>query len=221
MIRFLILLFTVMLPSVGLAQTPPDWCTRIFVDAEKDRIPEWMGSGVLISEDLVITNFHVVENRKRLGNPVTVMFNDWTFAKGAKVIARSKMWDLAVIKIEKTDKTPIKFAADPVEGIRGSIHGYGFGSYETGSGTVGGFIQSDDLGTDDTTNGEHDDLRVLRGIGARQGDSGGAVTDKDGNLIGILNQSNSSCTIFIVQSQVKKIVSKLPSKYKTLKIWNK
>jgi len=226
MLKFLCLLFTVLLVAPVCGQeptptqpTPPDWCVRIFVDHKGDRIPEWMGSGALVADDLIVTNWHVISDRKRLGSPVTVMFNDWTFAKDVKVIASSKQWDLALLSIKTTDRKPVEFATDPPEGITGRIHGYGFGSYETGTGRVGGYIIRDDLGTKDKTNNEHDDIRSLHGIGARQGDSGGAVTDDNGKLIGVLNMSNQreKLTVFIVQSQLRKMIAGLPSKYKSLK----
>lgn len=193
---------------------PPEWCVRVFVNDKDDRrgeafFPESIGSGTLVSSTLVVTNWHVVRDRKSKTD-VQVMFPDWTVAEDAEVIAQDRMWDLAIIRIRTTTKKPIEWGEDPKVDRDGKpetvahIHGYGYGVYATGSGLCRSGPAPDEkfFGTE-----EADDLIVIRGVGARRGDSGGGVTDKDGKYIGTLNASNGRETLFIVQSQVRKLLA--------------
>lgn len=208
------LVLSLLLVTTAAYAMPPEWCVRIYVNDKDDKkgeafFPESIGSGTLISDTLVVTNWHVVRDRLN-STSLQVMFPDWTIASDAKVIAQDKMWDLAIIKISKTRKKPIKWGQDPKVDKQGKpvteahIHGYGYGVYATGKGTMRSGPAPDEqfFGTD-----EADDLIVIKGVGARRGDSGGAVTDKDGKYIGTLNASNGRETLFIVQSQVRKLLA--------------
>lgn len=211
-LKSLLVLSIILSPCVVQAM-PPDWCVRIFVNDKDEKrgeafFPESLGSGTLISPTLVVTNWHVVRDRKDK-QAIQVMFPDWTLAADAEVIAQTKMWDLAIIRIRATKKKPIAWGEDPKVDKQGKpetvahIHGYGYGVYATGSGTMRSGPAPDEkfFGTE-----EADDLIVIRGVGARRGDSGGGVTDKDGKYLGTLNASNGRETLFIVQSQVRKLL---------------
>lgn len=197
----LLVVLVLLAPTVVMA-SPPDWCVRIFVNEEGDYVPESMGSGSLIASDLVVTNHHVVRDRKD-DSSIQVMFPDWKIAADARVIAESKKWDLAIIQIRKTIKTPIPLGRDPQYLDKASMHGYGYGIYATGPGTIDSYVEIEGVGS--TEGDEKDDLMVLDGVGARQGDSGGAVTH-EGKLMGVISMSDGKSTIFIVQSQVRKLL---------------
>lgn len=63
------------------------------------------GTGFIVSKDgLILTNRHVVEDTQA---DYTVFLNDGT-KKIAKILARDPIWDLAVIKIEGNNYSPLK-----------------------------------------------------------------------------------------------------------------
>lgn len=211
-LKLSLILSVLLMPCIAQA-APPEWCVRVFVNDKDEKkgeafFPESIGSGTLVSPTLIVTNWHVVRDRKSKTD-IQVMFPDWTVAEDAEVIAQDRMWDLAIIRIRATKKKPVTWGEDPKVDKEGKpetvahIHGYGYGVYATGSGTMRSGPAPDEkfFGTE-----EADDLIVIRGVGARRGDSGGGVTDKDGKYIGTLNASNGRETLFIVQSQVRKLL---------------
>ena len=62
-------------------------------------------SGFLIAEDLVVTNYHVVDQPERSGLAVR-LFDGRVFMVEA-VVAASERFDLAVVRIPKTGVTPV------------------------------------------------------------------------------------------------------------------
>ena len=72
------------------------------------RCPRWHvapASGFLIAEDLVVTNYHVVDQPERSGLAVR-LFDGRVFMVEA-VVAASERFDLAVVRIPKTGVTPV------------------------------------------------------------------------------------------------------------------
>ncbi len=77
-------------------------------EEEPRRRSEASGSGVVITSDgYIVTNNHVVENAVKDG--ITVTLHDKRVFKGAKLIGRDPLTDLAVIKIEAKDLNPAHF----------------------------------------------------------------------------------------------------------------
>ncbi len=73
-----------------------------------DKCPRWHiapASGFLIAEDLVVTNYHVVSNPERSGLAVRVF--DGGMFMVEDVVASSKKYDLAVLRLPKTGVKPI------------------------------------------------------------------------------------------------------------------
>lgn len=205
--RTALVLGLLLVPSVLMAQ-PPSWCVRIFVNEEGDYYPESMGSGVLVAPEYVVTNVHVVMDRKD-DKAVQVMFPNWTVAAEPEVVYTDAQWDIAIIKIRPTKNKYLEFGSDPEYQTKVTMHGYGYGVYARGKGKVEGIIETDDLGDGK----DKDDIRWMSGMSARQGDSGGAIV-QNGKLAGILNMSDGvSCTVFIVQSRVKAILKKATTRY--------
>jgi S1-C subfamily serine protease len=201
MIRILLAAFvlTIFTPVLE-ANTPPEWCVRIYVNKRGSALtPESMGSGTLISPTLIVTNHHVVEGRKSDLSIKVLFGSDWTTVHG-RVVAESKVWDLAIIEIPETEKTPCTLGVDPPSNREGTIYGYGFGPFLYQTGKIGGFIDHPTKGVDE---GEFkDDIRILMNASARPGDSGGAVIC-NGRLCGITSMSNGRHTLFIAQSQLR------------------
>jgi serine protease Do len=64
-----------------------------------------LGSGFIISEDgIIVTNNHVIDNAEQ----ITVTFFDNTEAS-AKILGRDEKTDIAVLKVDKTNLTPVTF----------------------------------------------------------------------------------------------------------------
>jgi S1-C subfamily serine protease len=171
--------------SAGEVPDIPSWAVRIYVNADHDDDkPDYYGSGTIISPDLVITNYHVVEERRqdpsRNSTAVQVRFRDGS-RSWAAILKVNKSWDVALLRIHRTKLKPINIGNRPKAGDTLKIHGFGFDyEYRTGAGTVysefmypKGFSLSKDF-------------FEITNMKARQGDSGGAVTDANGNLAGML-----------------------------------
>ena len=68
-----------------------------------DRCPDWHvapASGFLIAENLVVTNYHVVDNPERSG--LAVRLFDGRMCMVDEVVASSRRYDLAVLRLPKT-----------------------------------------------------------------------------------------------------------------------
>ena len=73
-----------------------------------DRCPDWHvapASGFLIAENLVVTNYHVVDNPERSG--LAVRLFDGRMFMVDDVVASSRRYDLAVLRLPKTGIKPI------------------------------------------------------------------------------------------------------------------
>lgn len=80
------------------------------------------GSGVLISNNTIITNRHVAENLPE--NP-EVMYNDGTLVKGETVLVSKGKMDIAIIRVPETTVKPALIACRlPVHGEEITVVGY-------------------------------------------------------------------------------------------------
>lgn len=73
-----------------------------------NKCPNWHvapASGFLIAEDLVVTNYHVVDNPERSGLAVRLL--DGRLFMVEDVVAASERYDLAVLRVPKTGIQPI------------------------------------------------------------------------------------------------------------------
>jgi serine protease Do len=136
------------------------------------------GSGVIIDSDgLIVTNFHVIQFEPA----PKVVFSDYSFEQ-AEIVMASKEIDLAVLKIKPTKLMALKpdtIAASELQPLQQVLaFGFPWGTDIAGGVTIqrGGFVS----------------LRNLEGvemihtdISLNPGNSGGALTDRCGRLIGI------------------------------------
>jgi len=168
-------LFTALLLTLALVATaiaaPPAQAVRVIVN---DGSSHSLGSGTLVRSDLIVTNWHVVKDRKSW---VKVRFPDKTEVL-ATVVKTDRTWDLAALRIEAVTVPPIEFGDVPKRGdiiVVGGYGGYEAG-YKAASGAVIRFCMpsASDAG---------DILQVDAQV--RSGDSGGGMF-KDGKLVGVL-----------------------------------
>ncbi|MDO4594312.1 MAG: trypsin-like peptidase domain-containing protein [Tissierellia bacterium] len=146
---------------------------------------EGVGSGVIVSEDgYILTNSHVIENGQAL--KISVLLNDKdSDSVDADLIWNDSTLDLAVIKIDQKGLKPVEMAdSDKVEvGNKviaiGNPLGLDLQSTVT-SGIISGLNRSVSLDT-----GASMDGLMQTDAAINSGNSGGALLNQNGELIGI------------------------------------
>ncbi len=162
-------------------------------------------SGVIISKDgYILTNNHVVEN----ANKVKVTLNNDT-SYDAKIIGTDPRTDMAVIKIDAKDLKFANFADSNKVKVGEYViavgNALGLGTTVT-TGVVSAKREQFDL------NGKAFESIIQTDASINQGNSGGALSDLNGNLIGIntaiASQSGGSIGIgFAVPSNTAKRIA--------------
>ena len=136
------------------------------------------GSGTLVDVNgkhgLVVTNWHVVSEA---ASPPTVLFADG-FRSLAQVVKADRDWDLAALVIWRPTVEPVPLATEPPRpGEILAIAGYGQGPYRLASGRCTNYLQPN-------TRLPHEMVELA--AAARQGDSGGPIFNRRGELAGVL-----------------------------------
>lgn len=177
----------------------PSGTVRIYVYEDEDQFADSYGSGAVISPTQVLTNWHVVKDRRK-SNPIKVRFSDGS-RRAAIVVASNEKWDIVILKIHPTQAVPFKLGNRPLVGQKAIIHGFG-GDYEyiAASGTVSNQFFS-------PTGADVPDFFQLDGAVARQGDSGGPITNRNGHLIGILfaSDADEKFTLGVTIDRIRKV----------------
>lgn len=206
-IFFICLVLLLMYAPVLAHPEGPEGTVRIYVYEDRDNDPDSYGSGAVISPTLVLTNYHVVKDRRNYGKEnnksVQVRFTDGS-RSFASVLQQDENWDIALLRIWPTKLQPFAIGNRPEAGQTATIQGFGPDyEYVAGVGNVNEkFI----------THGasiNHNDFFSVQGVAARQGDSGGPITDQDGKLIGILfgsyNETNNKYTQGITIDRIRQV----------------
>jgi S1-C subfamily serine protease len=136
------------------------------------------GSGTLVAvtekHGLVLTNWHVVEEAT---GPVRVVFPDG-FQSAGTVMKIDQDWDLAAIGIWKPKVDPVPLATEPPRpGDALVIAGYGSGEYRAVAGRCTQYVAPGPKAPYEM---------VELSVAARQGDSGGPIFNRQGQLAGVL-----------------------------------
>ncbi len=141
------------------------------------------GSGVIISEDgYVVTNNHVVTDQGRQVDRVAVVFSDGKSVE-AEVVGRDPRSDIAVLKIKQSGLKPIQIGnSDKLE----------IGEWVIAAGNPLGYRNTISVGVVSSKGRPltaEDSAIFVDGIqtdaAINQGNSGGALCDAQGNLVGI------------------------------------
>ncbi len=144
------------------------------------------GSGFIISQDgYIVTNYHVVEG----GATVTVTLNDGT-AYSAAIVGYDEDHDVAVLKVEADGLTPVVlgnsdnlYVGDSVVAIGNPL---GELTFSLTSGVISALNRSVTLSTAVTMNLLQTDCAI------NSGNSGGALFNSYGEVVGITNAKYSS-----------------------------
>ncbi len=167
-----------------------------------------LGSGVIISKDgYIVTNNHVLKG----ADEITITMNNSKKEYIAKVIGTDKGSDLAVIKIDAQNLTPIKLsrAKDIQLGDVVFAIGNPFGVGETVTQGIISALNKNHVGINQYENFIQTDASI------NPGNSGGALIDSRGALIGInsaiLSESggNNGIGFAIPIDMMRNIVQKL------------
>jgi Do/DeqQ family serine protease len=144
-----------------------------------------LGSGVIVREDgYILTNHHVVDGAEDIKVDFT---NKQTYS--AKLIGSDAPSDLAVLKISAS-KLPVLQAGDSDKVRVGDVCLAVGNPLGVGESVTNGIISAKGRQTDITTGSFQDFLQTDAPI--NQGNSGGALVDTRGELIGINSQIVSS-----------------------------
>jgi serine protease Do len=145
---------------------------------KQNKIQRALGSGVIVSKDgYIITNNHVIEN----ADEITVTLSGETTEYSAKLIGKDADSDLAVIKIEAKNLSPIKIGHSSDLKVGDLIFAIGnpFGIGETVTQGIISALNKNRVGINRYENFIQTDASI------NPGNSGGALVDSRGALIGI------------------------------------
>ncbi len=160
---------------------PDPYFRQFFGDQERSRREEGLGSGVVVSADgYILTNNHVVEGADEL----EVALPDERKFK-AKVIGTDPKTDIAVIKIEATDLPTITLADSDKLRVGDVVFAIG-NPLALGQTVTMGIISATgrrNLGLLDNVAGYENFIQTDAAI--NMGNSGGALIDAKGRLVGI------------------------------------
>ena len=148
------------------------------VFGSRDQLARSLGSGVLISEDgYVVTNSHVIGSDKA---DVTVIFSDKHEAP-ARIIGIDKATDLALVKVDKAAQPPLKWGDSSQAKVAEWVLAIG-SPYQLSHSVSLGIISA--LGRKNLGFSEYEDF-IQTDAAINRGNSGGALVNARGELIGI------------------------------------
>jgi serine protease Do len=150
---------------------------------------EGLGSGVIVSEDgYILTNNHVVDGADEDG--IKVSLSDGKTKYDAKVVGKDPRTDVAVLKIDAPKKLPALTLADSDKLEVGDVVLAVGNPFGIGQSVSSGIISALGRGFGILGQQGYEDF-IQTDASINQGNSGGALVDAEGRLIGI-NQSIAS-----------------------------
>jgi serine protease Do len=145
-----------------------------------------LGSGVIVTEDgYILTNNHVVDGADDDG--IKVALSDGKTRYDAKVVGKDPRTDVAVLKIEAPKKLPAITMADSDKVEVGDVVLAVGNPFGVGQSVTMGIVSALGRSYGILGQGGYEDF-IQTDAAINQGNSGGALVDAEGRLIGI-NQS--------------------------------
>lgn len=159
------------------------------------------GSGTLIDVrdefGLVITNWHVVRDAT---GPIEVQFPGG-FKTKARSLKVDSDWDLAALVIWRPPVSPVELSpVAPQQGDQLTICGYGTGLYRAATGRCTQYY---------APRANFPQQMVELDVEARQGDSGGPIFDRRGQLAGVLFGAGQGTTLGSFGGRVESFLASL------------
>jgi serine protease Do len=163
--------------GAGTAVSLPDLIARVEPSVVTVRPPQGVGSGVVYRDDIVVTNQHVVGDARQ----VTLQFADGTSAPG-EVLAADRISDLAVVRSARGGLPPLPVRTDlPRRGETALALGSPLGLENT---VTAGIVSAVGRELPGRLPGTPIGL-IQTDAAISPGNSGGALVDAAGRLIGI------------------------------------
>lgn len=148
-----------------------------------------MGSGIVVSEDgYILTNNHVVDGADEDG--IKVILADGKTRYDAKVVGKDPRTDVAVLKVDAPKKLTAITLADSEKLQVGDVVLAIGNPFGMGQSVSSGIISALGRGFGILGQGGYEDF-IQTDASINQGNSGGALVDAEGRLVGI-NQSIAS-----------------------------
>ncbi len=146
------------------------------------------GTGVVLSADgTIATNAHVISGTQH----ITVMLPDGT-GVAATVVGVDNASDLAVLRVDRTDLVPIALGRSADLRIGDEVIAVGNALALEGSLTASSGIVSALHRSITTSQGRVASNLIQTDAAINEGDSGGALTNRKGQLVGINNAASGS-----------------------------
>lgn len=138
------------------------------------------GSGVIISQDgYIVTNYHVIEGSKKA---TVILYSGIEY--DAKLVGYSEGQDLALLKIDANNLLPVIFGSTDQVRLGQSVMAIGNPLGELAGTVTGGYISA--LDREIVVDGQK--MHYMQTDAAiNQGNSGGALVNMKGELIGIVS----------------------------------
>ena len=141
------------------------------------------GSGLVIRKDgYILTNHHVVDGAR--DNGITVVFADGT-RETAELIGSTTSYDLAVVKVDHNNLTPLEFADSEVLLVGQSVVAFGAPLGLDGTVTAGIISALDRPVSAGGSSGQAFINAVQTDAAINPGNSGGPLVDLQGRVIGV------------------------------------
>ena len=184
--------------SAAVASTSAQKVGLVTIDTVLDynKDEEAAGTGMILSADgYILTNNHVIDGATSI--TVTVETTGKTYT--AEVVGSDTTADVAVLKlVGASGLTPVTFAASEKVTVGESIYSVGnaegTGNLVTAVGTVGAVDQTLTIGSDDSSATERLSGMIELESDVVSGDSGGALFDSAGKVIGMVTAASSGTT---------------------------
>ncbi len=140
------------------------------------KVDDGHGSGIVFSDDgYIITNYHVVAGSKKL----QVLFNNDTTKYTATLVRKSLYGDLALIKIDRKGLQAMNFVSEQKADLGMDVWAIGTPrNLKLGQSLTRGIISAIRKANENTF--------LQTDVQVSPGNSGGALVDRDGNVIGVI-----------------------------------
>ena len=165
------------------------------------KTPMMVASGTIIDDDFIVTNRHVVEDHKQL---IIRYYNGEI--KKAFPLTHNFPADLAILTLNKQKQTPTKLLK--LNKINGMIRVVGF---DQGRKSNRIYDKGKIIAYSDTN--KYPQSRIHTNAKSLPGNSGGAVVDDIGNLVGILASGDGNINEIIPISLVNEVIKKTDLKH--------
>ena len=156
---------------------------RVTLPSNKDEPTEWSGSGFALNQGHVVTNYHVVEDANTI--LIKGVKGDFQTELKAKVVATDKVNDIAILQID--DERFKGFGTIPYK-IKRSMSDVGESVWTLGypmTDVMGEEVKFTD-GKISSRTGIQGDVSIYQiSVPIQPGNSGGALFDDNGNVVGI------------------------------------